>query len=48
MKKIKVLFNVAMFFIRTHVLAIKYWLQGDTWTDAITLARYITNGGWVQ
>jgi len=29
--------------IRTYFLAIKYWLQGDSWKFAIEYAKAITN-----
>jgi hypothetical protein len=30
--------------IRKYVLAVKYWLQGDSWTRAVTMADVIVNG----
>lgn len=27
-----------------YKLAIKYWLQGDEWEEAMTYARFIVNG----
>lgn len=30
--------------MRTYFLAIKYWLQGDDWDDAMAFAKRITEG----
>lgn len=30
--------------MRVYLLAVKYWLQGDTWEDALAFAKFIVNG----
>lgn len=33
-----------MRFVDTYVLAIKYWLSGDDWVDAVSFAKKIVKG----